>query len=290
LFCRDVIKTRKFAKQKVFWLSFFYKMALKDDGNTISNNERDFIKQALKGGHRVDGRRPLESRTIQLSFGRAERKSSAEVQLGRTRVMAVVTAEIVPPFPDRQTDGFFQLSVELSPMASPAFEAGRPSEEAIELTRIVERGIKDSKALDTEALCIIAGEKVWSLRCSIHALDHGGNLIDAAGLAAIAALQHFRLPAVEVSGKEVSVFTSLEREPFPLSLHHIPICVTFGFFNQDTMTYIVDPTEREELVVDGRMTFSLNSHRELCAVHKIGGAPISAEQIIEVCAEPFSQI
>ena len=143
-------------------------MSLKDDGNAISNNERTFICEALKTGHRVDGRRPLESRQIRLSFGRAERKSSAEVQLGRTRVMAVVTAEVVPPYPDRQTDGFFQLSVELSPMAAPGFEAGRPSEEAIELGRIVERGIKDSRALDTEALCIIAGEKVWSLRCCIH--------------------------------------------------------------------------------------------------------------------------
>ena len=30
----------------------------------------------------------------------------------------------------------------------------------MELARIIERGIKDSRALDTEALCIIAGEKV----------------------------------------------------------------------------------------------------------------------------------
>ena len=47
---------------------------------------------------------------------------------------------------------------------------------------------------DTEALCIVAGEKVWQLRVDVHILDHGGNVIDAAALAAIAALQHFRRP------------------------------------------------------------------------------------------------
>lgn len=45
-------------------------------------------------------------------------------------------------------------------MASPAFESGRPPESAIELGRIVERGLRESKAIDTEALCIVAGVKV----------------------------------------------------------------------------------------------------------------------------------
>lgn len=45
-------------------------------------------------------------------------------------------------------------------MASPAFEPGRPPESAIELGRIVERGLRESKAIDTEALCIVAGVKV----------------------------------------------------------------------------------------------------------------------------------
>lgn len=46
-------------------------------------------------------------------------------------------------------------------MASPAFEPGRPPESAIELGRIVERGLRESKAIDSEALCIVAGVKVF---------------------------------------------------------------------------------------------------------------------------------
>lgn len=37
----------------------------------------------------------------------------------------------------------------------------RPSPYAIEVARIIERSLKDSKAIDTEALCILAGEKVF---------------------------------------------------------------------------------------------------------------------------------
>lgn len=55
----------------------------------------------------------------------------------------------------------------------------RQSAFGIELGRVVERGLRESRAIDTEALCIVAGEKVWSIRVDIHILDHGGNLTDA---------------------------------------------------------------------------------------------------------------
>ena len=45
-------------------------------------------------------------------------------------------------------------------MASPSFEIGRPSSVATEITRTLERCVKESRAVDTESLCIIAGEKV----------------------------------------------------------------------------------------------------------------------------------
>ena len=50
---------------------------------------------------------------------------------------------------------------------------------SVELGRVVERGLRESRAIDTEALCIVAGEKVWSIRVDLHVLDHGGNLTDA---------------------------------------------------------------------------------------------------------------
>ncbi len=76
---------------------------------------------------------------------------------------------------------------------------------AVELGRVVERGLRESRAIDTEALCIVAGVKVWSVRVDIHVLDHGGNLTDAASLATVAALLHFRRPDVTVVGDQVTI-------------------------------------------------------------------------------------
>ncbi len=77
--------------------------------------------------------------------------------------MTVVSAVLEAPYSDRPNEGSVRINVELSPMASPAFAAGRPSEDAIELGRLIERGLRESKAIDQEALCVLAGRKV---RCA----------------------------------------------------------------------------------------------------------------------------
>ena len=74
--------------------------------------------------------------------------------------MTAITAALEVPFPDRPSEGSIRFNVELSPMASPSFEPGRPGEDAVELARLVERGLKQSHAIDTEALCVLAGRKV----------------------------------------------------------------------------------------------------------------------------------
>jgi len=167
-------------------------------------------------------------------------------------------------------------------MADPNFEIGRPSESAIELVRVIERGLRESRAVDTEALCIVAGEKVWSIRVNIHIIDNGGNLIDCASISTIVALLHFRKIATSIEDSVVIIYPPEKRDPVPLSIHHIPICITFGFFDGGEI-FVVDPNLKEELIMDGRMTLTMNSHREMCAVQKGGGIPITMEQVIQ-CA------
>lgn len=38
--------------------------------------------------------------------------------------------------------------------------AGRPGEEAIEVARLIERGLRESRAVDQEALVVVSGRKV----------------------------------------------------------------------------------------------------------------------------------
>eukprot|EP01104_Vermistella_antarctica_P015412 TRINITY_DN5062_c0_g1_i1.p1 TRINITY_DN5062_c0_g1~~TRINITY_DN5062_c0_g1_i1.p1 ORF type:complete len:444 (+),score=169.41 TRINITY_DN5062_c0_g1_i1:142-1473(+) len=245
----------------------------------ITLNEKNFILTALKGDERIDGRRKFDYRALNFSFG--DDPGHVEVQLGRTRVMTVVSCEVMEPYPDRPTEGFFAFNTQVSPMASAAFAgSGRQPEQALEVGRVIERALRESRAIDTEALCIVANEKVWSIRVDIHVLDHGGNIMDCASIATVTALLHFRRPDVSIVGDTVTVHSLDEREPVPLSIHHVPICVTFAFFDDGALE-AVDPSLKEELIMSGRMTMSINSHNEMCAVQKGGGSPLSIDQILK---------
>jgi hypothetical protein len=51
---------------------------------------------------------------------------------------------------------------------------------------------------------------------------------------------------------------------------------------------VADPTVREEAAADGRATFVVNAHRELCGVHKLGGCPLALPVLVR-CAELASK-
>ncbi|EPY84135.1 exosome complex component RRP45 isoform 1 [Camelus ferus] len=155
----------------------------------------------------------------------------------------------------------------------------RQSDLLVKLNRLLERCLRNSKCIDTESLCVVAGEKVWQIRVDLHLLNHDGNIIDAASIAAIVALCHFRRPDVSVQGDEVTLYTPEERDPVPLSIHHMPICVSFAFFQQGTYL-LVDPNEREERVMDGLLVIAMNKHREICTIQSSGGIMLLKDQVL----------
>lgn len=168
-------------------------------------------------------------------------------------------------------------------MASPSFEVTRPSETEILLSRLLEKTIRRSNALDTESLCLIAGAKCWSIRADVHVLSHDGNLTDAACICVMAALQHFKKPDTSTEGEGVTVYTTAEREPVPLSILHQPYCITFSFYtplpdadsDSDTIC-LLDATLLEEHLREGAATIGINRHGEVCQIAKLGGVEVDA--------------
>ncbi|NWX67562.1 EXOS9 protein, partial [Alca torda] len=243
----------------------------------LSNCERRFILRAVEERKRLDGRQCYDYRNVRISFGADY--GCCIVELGKTRVLAQVSCELVPPKPNRPTEGILFFNLELSPMAAPGFEPGRQTDLLVKLNRLIERCLRNSKCIDTESLCVVAGEKVWQIRLDLHLLNHDGNIIDAASIAGIVALCHFRRPDVSVQGEEVTVYTPEERDPVPLSIHHMPICVSFAFFQQGTYL-LVDPSEREERVMDGVLVIAMNKHREICTMQSSGGIMLIKDQVL----------
>lgn len=129
---------------------------------------------------RLDGRGLLDYREIKFETGIVEKANgSALVSLGKTKVMVGIKVESGTPFPDSPEEGVLTVNAELVPLASPSFETGPPGEKSIELARVVDRGIRESKSIDTKKLCIVPGKKVFIVFVDIYILDHDGNLFDA---------------------------------------------------------------------------------------------------------------
>ncbi len=186
--------------------------------------------------------------------------------------MAVVSAEIVAPYPDRQLEGILTISTDFGASSS---ADGKQSHDDVMISRTIEKSIRRSNAIDTESLCIVAGEKVWSVRADIHLLDDDGGLIDASCIAVIAGLAHFRRPDLHVEGSRVHVFSVYERVPVPLAILHWPMSVSFSFFGKDALT-VVDANKEEQGLRSGYAIISVNRHKEVCQITKAGGVPVNA--------------
>ncbi|ODV94861.1 hypothetical protein PACTADRAFT_50715 [Pachysolen tannophilus NRRL Y-2460] len=260
-------------------------------GIDVSNVAKDFELESLKQGLRLDGRKLNEFRDVEINIGNSY--GSVDVKLGKTRIAVRISAEIVAPFEDRPFEGLFMINTEISPMASAMFESGRQSDEEILISRLIEKAVRRSNALDLESLCIIAGEKCWSIRADIHYLDYDGNFADISCIGVLCALLHFKKPDITINEhQEIIVHPINERVPVPLSILHIPICVTFAFFNPNDVEenikgdsnaelIVVDPTMGEELLAYGSLTLTMNKNRELVQISKAGGLSIDAMVIMD---------
>ena len=172
----------------------------------VSNVEKAFIYEAVFQGKRTDGRHLDERRNIEIHFGNDY--GSCLVSLGHTRVSAQVSCSVMEPRATRPNEGMLFIYVEFLPMCSQRFmnkAYGGVDEEINEVTRLLERCLKESKAIDTESLCIVSEEKVWGIRLDIRVINHEGNVADCASIAGLAALSNFRRPDVSIDGDIVTV-------------------------------------------------------------------------------------
>src|SRR3989454_182999 len=162
----------------------------------VSELMRAHVYRLASAGQRVDGRRLDEPRkgSVARSFVKTA-EGRARGKLGKTDVLGGIKMSVGEPYPDTPNTGVLATSVELIPMARPTFEAGPPRPDAIELARVVDRGIRESKMVNMEKLCITPKEKVWILFIDIHVLDYDGNLFDACSYGAVAALSSTIAPA-----------------------------------------------------------------------------------------------
>ena len=235
----------------------------------IATLKKDYIYSLMIKGKRQDGRGFKDFRDIKLETNVIPKaEGSAKVTLGNTQVLVGVKLQPGTPFPDSQDEGVIITNLELNPIASPEFEPGPPREEAIEMARVVDRGIRESGAINIKKLCISVGESVWIVYIDVHVLNDDGNVIDASSLAAIAALMTTVVPN-EQQGIGMNV---------PLAMREIPVGVTIAKIGSKLM---VDPSLDEEAVCETKLTVVSSSDGSIAGMQKMGPAPFTDTEVLE---------
>jgi len=247
------------------------------ENDVIADIKREYLNEVAKRGKRISGRKMDESRELTVEIGVIETaEGSARVRLGQTDVLVGIKAGVGEPFPDTPDKGVIITNCELIPMASPNFGSGPPREDAIELARVVDRGIRESDAADLASLCMVEGEKVWLLFIDIHVLDYCGNLFDAAGIGVLCALENTVIPAsTENEGAE----------DFQLELKHRPVPATFAKIGGNLF---LDPDLDEDKICRGRLIVCTDDNGDIRAMQKSKGGCFTSEEIeraIEMAAE-----
>ncbi|RJU91257.1 MAG: exosome complex protein Rrp42 [Candidatus Poseidoniales archaeon] len=217
---------------------------------------RQELSRLADADQRLDGRSRWGSRDVTLETDCLyNAEGSAKVTIGGTIVYAGVKFELRTPWPDRPAQGSLMCGAELRPVAGRKYEPGPPSPQSIELGRVVDRGIRESGCIDMAELCIVPGEKVWGVMIDLHVLSDQGNIFDACGLAAIAALRTAVVPAERFD----------VGEDHTLSVNGTPIMASFTRVGG---RYVLDASEEEELGGDERIHITLGDKGHLHSLQK----------------------
>jgi len=233
------------------------------------------ISEYLKIDKRFDGRKTDEFRDLIIEKDVSNKaEGSVRVKLGKTEVIVGIKADVAEPYPDSPDKGNLMVTAELLPLSSSRFELGPPKFDTIELGRIIDRGIRESGVIDFKKLVIKEGEKVWAIFIDIYSINDDGNLLDAAGIGALAALKLAKLP--KYNEKEEKVLHDQHDKEIPLTdVNPIPITI-----HKIGNKLIVDPVKEEEDASETRLTIGI-SDGIISSMQKGNIFPLKDEEIFE---------
>jgi len=233
------------------------------------------LAQLLADGKRMDERRMDQLRELKIETGLIQKANgSARVTLGNTQVIAGVKIATGIPFPDTPDKGILMVNAEILPLSSPYAEPGPPSEDAIELARVVDRGIRESQMVDLGKLSLVPGKSVVAIFVDCNIMNVDGNLFDATSYAVVSALRTSKMKKYVVKDEKVEATD----EWVPVPVEKTPVSVTMARIGQ---TLVVDPITEEEASMDMRITITTDDDGNICASQKGEASTISPAQVLE---------
>ncbi|KAJ2378705.1 Exosome complex component RRP43 [Coemansia sp. RSA 2603] len=240
----------------------------------------EFQRRFLTQDTRLSGREFSQFRALHIVKGSiSTAQGSATVRMGNTIMVCGIKAEVCEPDVKRPTHGYLTTNFELSPMCSARFRSGPPSEEAQVASEHIHRLITPS--VDLTSLCIEENKVVWALSADIVCIKYDGNVLDAAIVALVAALENLKLPEVKVdpatgvveAGAEEGVQLGIVRRLFP---------ATFALVDDNYL--VADADDAEEQMTSASLLVVLDEQGQMVNVWKRGAGIISRDTIAKCIA------
>ena len=249
----------------------------------LSKTEQEYIINGIHFEHRIDGRKLLDYRDIQIepSVLRGTHGSS-RIRLGDTEILCGISVELYKiesnkTLDERSTDSNTQnqkpkisdllhFSLECSPNASPDFQGRGGEKTAEEISNLLLKSWTNNSKL-VSALQIIENKYYWRVYIDLLVLECGGTLLDAASLACLTALRTTIFPRTEVEeGDEFQPVillvddkmsgVKITETDFNSCLDEAPIIITIHKIGH---SHIVDPSLEEECCSSAAIRVALSN-------------------------------
>ncbi|PNW77535.1 hypothetical protein CHLRE_10g440900v5 [Chlamydomonas reinhardtii] len=290
-----------------------------------------YYQRFLAEGVRPDGRPIGRARAVTIGAGTiTTADGSALVKVGRTTVLAGVRLEIMRPDETAPAAGALVLSVEMAPFSSADYRPGRAPDHVSAVVEKLSSALLGSGAASSAgaaagaagpaggggavqlgSLCIAEGKAAWRALLDVYVLDADGCVLDAALLAAVAALRDTRIPAVRNTreghyyaargasataaaeeGKEqgsggrkggkAGEAGLVEGSPTAVGLGRLPLALTCCLYGKHVL---VDPTADEERLAGCGVTVVVDGAGQLQGLYKAGGRVLADTATLVRCTE-----
>lgn len=260
-----------------------------------SAGEKKFTAEGIASGVRIDGRPRLEYREVILEtdvLPQCHGSARATIPDDGTDVMASVKVEIDKPDASAPDCGSLEVSASCwaSMSASAATRAG--DDFAASLTRTLQALLVDSNVIDKKGLCIMKRKYCWRVYVDVLVLDNGGNLVDTAVVAALAALADTKLPKVRLYEGETKEDWDLELDDDPFAFARLPGAAALPLaitFTQVGGHSVVDALLDEEACADSRVIVAVNRAGAVVSVQSEGPSGVTPPTL-QACLQAAERI
>lgn len=249
-------------------------------------NKKYLLEKLTLEERRLDGRALFEKRKIIVEENIIQScLDSIIVQAGKTKLIIALTFEFSEPYSNSPRMGSMTTNLDLS-FFVPITDFSKKKdiqEKELELTRVIDRGIRHSNIVNFQELCVIPEQKCLNILFDVTCLSDDGGIIDLSIYAINKLILRINSEKIK---KYIDLISFLPDEKEFLLNNYDKIFNKEIIFGSNTVAKVdsflmLDPTSSEEADADCLLSVSTTNDM-ICSMQKFGVGGISEKEILTI--------